>query len=171
MTRCGSAWATVRPINVAVKKKTELFAPKSRGRAHVTVDTLGVALVTCPGTCGTTLAGPRHAPQDRGCALFSVVAAGGGAACVARAVVRAVLCLPVTAILDPDTDSRDQPVFCKCDRVPQSQLVQVLCLHFIIYTCPHGMINSQSFMFPHISHFPTFCVQYYTKNNKCGENG
>lgn len=132
VTRCGSAWATVRPINVAVKKKTELFAPKSRGRAHVSVDTLGVAVVTCPGTCGTTLAGPRHAPQDRGCALFSVVAAGGGAACVARAVVRAVLCLSVTAILDPETDTRDQPVFCKCDRVPQSQLVQVPFLYFKI---------------------------------------
>ena len=68
---------TVRPINVAVKKKTELFAPKTRVRATCVIDTLSVAVSTFEGTCGSTIYCDRDTwSRDRGCALFSCVAPG-----------------------------------------------------------------------------------------------
>ena len=127
VTRPEYTWETVRPINVAVKKKTELFAPKSHCRASVTIDTLSCALVTCPGTSGSTAV--CHVvkwSQDMGCALFSCVGKGQEVSCIVQRVMPMVACLPVMSILDAETELKNnQAVFTKCDRVPQSQLIQV----------------------------------------------
>ena len=125
ITRSSATFATVRPINVAVKKKTELFAPKLRGRATVSIDSLMVAVVTAPGTCGTTMAATKEERGDRGCALFGRVGPGQEVSCQARLVRRLVLSLPVMAIMDTDSETSDKAQFTKCDRVPQSQIVQV----------------------------------------------
>ena len=125
ITRSSATLATVRPINVAVKKKTELFAPKLRGRATVSIDSLMVAVVTAPGTCGTTRAATKEERGDRGCALFGRVGPGQELSCQARLVRRLVLSLPVMAIMDTDSETSDKAQFTKCDRVPQSQIVQV----------------------------------------------
>ena len=57
ITRSYALWDTVKPFNVAVKKKTELFAPKPNpiltGKAKISVESLFVATITCPGTSGT----------------------------------------------------------------------------------------------------------------------
>ncbi len=124
-TRSDSTFATVRPINVAVKKKTELFAPKLRGRATVSIDSLMVAVVTAPGTSGTTSVARAERGQDRGCALFGRVGPGQEVTGRARPVRRLVVSLPVTAIMDTDSETSDKAQFTKCDRVPQSQIVQV----------------------------------------------
>ena len=127
--RNNAAIETVRPFNVAVKKKTELFAPKTRMRASVSIDTLTCAVTTCPGTCGSTVHCDRQRwDQDRGCALFGCVGPGTDVTCRPRVVRHVVLNLPIMAIIDTDTEQRDkqQQVFVKCDRVPQSQLVQVI---------------------------------------------
>ena len=127
LTRSDAMWETVRPINVAVKKKTELFAPKLRGRASVTVGCLNVVSITSPGTSGTTAPCSQHRwEQLRGCALFSTV--GRSSLVEHRAVVRRVLVvsLPAMVILRHEEDSKlSQQSFSLCDRVPQSQLVQV----------------------------------------------
>ena len=140
VTRSDSTFATVRPINVAVKKKTELFAPKLRGRATVSIDSLMVAVVTAPGTCGTTSAAQGER-GDRGCALFSRVGPGQELT-RARLVRRLVVSLPVMAIMDTDSEASDKAQFTKCDRVPQSQIVQVRCIeieiriHLWFVCCP-----------------------------------
>lgn len=78
ITRTNDLWETVKPINVAVKIKTELFAPKSspivKGRAKVSFNLVHVAITTSPGTSGTTAVCDQHKWDDiKGCALFSVV--------------------------------------------------------------------------------------------------
>ena len=127
ITRSNAMWETVRPINVAVKKKTELFAPKLRGRASVTVEGLSVVSITSPGTSGTTAVCSQHRWEHlRGCALFSTV--GRSSLVEHRALVRRVLVvsLPAMVILRHEEDNRiNQQNFSLCDRVPQSQLVQV----------------------------------------------
>ena len=127
ITRSNAMWETVRPINVAVKKKTELFAPKLRGRASVTVEGLSVVSITSPGTSGTTAPCSQHRWEHlRGCALFSTV--GRSSLVEHRALVRRVLVvsLPAMVILRHEEDNRiNQQTFSLCDRVPQSQLVQV----------------------------------------------
>ena len=132
LTRSDAMWETVRPINVAVKKKTELFAPKLRGRASVTVFCLSVVSITCPGTSGSTAPCSQHRWEHlRGCALFSTV--GRSSLVEHRAVVRRVLVvsLPAMVILRHEEDSKlSQQSFSLCDRVPQSQLVQVTTSRF-----------------------------------------
>ena len=126
VTRSNALWETVRPINVAVKKKTELFAPKSRGRATVLVDPLSVVSITSPGTCGTTAPCTQHKWDNlRSCALFSCV--GRATLVDQRAKVRRiqVVCLPAVMRLDMEDTKAGQQNFSLCDRVPQSQLVQV----------------------------------------------
>ena len=124
MSRSQYTWQTVKPFNVAVKMKTELFAPKSRSRATVSIDTLTCAVVTCPGTRGSTESVQRG-DHDRGCALFSCVGPASNVCnAQARHVRPLVLNLPFMSLLDTDTEVNHQ-VFSKCDRVPQSQLVQV----------------------------------------------
>ena len=141
LTRSDAMWETVRPINVAVKKKTELFAPKLRGRASVTVFCLSVVSITCPGTSGSTAPCSQHRWEHlRGCALFSTV--GRSSLVEHRAVVRRalVVSLPAMVILRHEEDNKiSQQNFSLCDRVPQSQLVQVRgsrwqnCLIFIFF--------------------------------------
>ena len=126
LTRTNAMWETVRAINVAVKKKTELFAPKSRGRAVVLVDSLGVASITSPGTCGST----AHCQQEkwenlRGCALFSCVGTASATHQTARTRRPLVVSLPAVLRLDTEDTKAGQQNFTLCDRIPQSQLVQV----------------------------------------------
>ena len=76
--RTDALWETVKPINVAVKIKTELFAPKSapitKVRAKVSFILLNVAIITNPGYCGTTAYCEQHKWDNlRGCALFGIV--------------------------------------------------------------------------------------------------
>ena len=77
MTRTNALWETVKPINVAVKIKTELFAPKSapvvRAKARVSWVLQQAAVTVCPGSLATT-AFLEQSKWDhlRGCALFSV---------------------------------------------------------------------------------------------------
>ena len=78
ITRTNDLWETVKPINVAVKIKTELFAPKSspvvKVRAKVSFILMFAAVNTSPGTCGSTTSCDQHRWDDiKGCALFSVV--------------------------------------------------------------------------------------------------
>ena len=78
ITRTNDLWETVKPINVAVKIKTELFAPKSnpivRVRARVSIEPLFVAVTRCEGTSGSTSFCVQHKWDDiKGCALFSIV--------------------------------------------------------------------------------------------------
>ena len=118
-----------------------------------------VAVVTAPGTCGTTSPAARESvvimmiimvmiimilmmlmmmvmmimitslaareSVDRGCALFGCVGPSLEVGCRGRPAPRLVVSLPVTAIMDTDSETRDKAQFSKCDRVPQSQLVQV----------------------------------------------
>ena len=77
IVRSSDLWETVKPINVAVKIKTELFAPKSspmvKVRAKVTVLTLQAAVTTNPGTLGMALfADTEKWEHLKGCALFSI---------------------------------------------------------------------------------------------------
>ena len=120
-------WETVRPFNVAVKMKTELFAPKSRSRATVSIDTLTCPVTTSPGCSGITgYCDNRAWDRDRGCALFSCVGPG---TCPwsreARVNKLMLLNFPSTLILDSDNSELNQQVFTKCNRIPQSELVQV----------------------------------------------
>ena len=96
-------------------------------RASVTVGCLSVVSITSPGTSGTTAPCSQHRwEQLRGCALFSTV--GRSSVVEHRAVVRRVLVvsLPAMVILRHEEDSKlSQQSFSLCDRVPQSQLVQV----------------------------------------------
>ena len=78
VTRTNDLWETVKPINVAVKIKTELFAPKSnpivRVRAKVSIEPLFVAVTRCEGTSGSTSFCDQHKWDAlKGCALFSIV--------------------------------------------------------------------------------------------------
>ena len=78
ITRTNDLWETVKPINVAVKIKTELFAPKSnpivKVRAKVSFCLFSVAVTRCPGTLGSTSYCEQHKWDSlRGCALFSIV--------------------------------------------------------------------------------------------------
>ena len=77
IVRSSDLWETVKPINVAVKIKTELFAPKSspmvKVRAKVTVLTLLAAVTTNPGYLGSALyADTEKWEHLKGCALFSI---------------------------------------------------------------------------------------------------
>ena len=77
IVRSNDLWETVKPINVAVKIKTELFAPKSspmvKVRAKVTVLTLQAAVTTNPGYLGSALyADTEKWEHLKGCALFSI---------------------------------------------------------------------------------------------------
>ena len=78
ITRTNDLWQTVKPINVAVKIKTELFAPKSnpivKVRAKVSIEPFFVAITRCPGTSGSTAYCEQHKWDSlKGCALFSIV--------------------------------------------------------------------------------------------------
>ena len=78
ITRTNDLWQTVKPINVAVKIKTELFAPKSnpivKVRAKVSFEPFLVAITRCPGTSGSTAYCEQHKWESlKGCALFSIV--------------------------------------------------------------------------------------------------
>ena len=75
--RSNDLWETVKPINVAVKIKTELFAPKSapivKVRAKVSVLTTAAAVTTNPGYLGSVLyADTVKWEHLKGCALFSI---------------------------------------------------------------------------------------------------
>ena len=77
MTRTNDLWETVKPINVAVKIKTELFAPKPnpivKARAKVSFILLQAAVTTNPGTLGSTTQCDQHKWDNlKGCALFSI---------------------------------------------------------------------------------------------------
>ena len=120
-------WETVKPFNVAVKKKTELFAPKSSpitpGRAKVSINTLSVAMITSPGTCGTTAYCEQHKWDSmKGCALFTV--AGKVQHHMGTVTRLLVINMPLMLTLGEDT-VREEQVFTKCERKLQSQLVQV----------------------------------------------
>ena len=121
-------WETVKPFNVAVKKKTELFAPKSSpispGRAKVIMNCLSVAMITSPGTCGTTAYCEQHKWNSlKGCALFTV--AGQVQHNMGTVTTRLLIInMPLMLTLAEDTVKEEQ-VFTKCERKPQSQLVQV----------------------------------------------
>ena len=76
--RTDALWETVKPINVAVKIKTELFAPKSnpisKVRAKVSFIPMNVAVITNSGYCGTTAYCEQHKWDNlKGCALFGIV--------------------------------------------------------------------------------------------------
>ena len=78
ITRTNDLWQTVKPINVAVKIKTELFAPKSnpivKVRAKVSFEPVFVAVTRCQGTSGSTAYCEQHKWSSlKGCALFSIV--------------------------------------------------------------------------------------------------
>ena len=78
ITRTNDLWETVKPINVAVKIKTELFAPKSnpivKVRAKVSFEMFSVAITRCEGTSGSTSHCEQHKWDAlKGCALFSIV--------------------------------------------------------------------------------------------------
>ena len=155
LTRSDAMWETVRPINVAVKKKTELFAPQLRGRASVTVVGLSVASITSPGTSGTTAPYSQERWEHlRGCALFSCV--GRSSLVEHRAKVRRVLVvsLPAMVILRHEEDNRiNQQNFSLCDRVPQSQLVQVN-PHQSFFISNYIFFILESFIFPNVNNQP-----------------
>ena len=77
IVRSNDLWETIKPINVAVKIKTELFAPKSspivKVRAKVTVLTLQAAVTTNPGYLGMAVYSSAEKWEHlKGCALFSI---------------------------------------------------------------------------------------------------
>ena len=129
VTRTNAVWETVKPINVEVKKKTELFAPKATpamsGRAKVIMECLCVAVVTSPGTSGTTAYCEQHKWNNmKGCALFSVAGEVNYNFPTGKENKVIVVNMPVEALLGEDVAKTDH-VFTKCERKPQSQLVQV----------------------------------------------
>lgn len=132
VTRSDACWETTKPINVAVKIKTELFAPKTnpvvKVKAKISFESLKVASIICAGTSGTTAYCEQHKWDGlKGCALFSIVGETNQSFPVGREVRRLVLNLPVEAVLGEEVHQGEQ-VFTKCERKPQSQLVKVSCV-------------------------------------------
>jgi hypothetical protein len=129
--RSNAPWETVKPFNVAVKKKTELFdtpkAPILPGRAKVVYEsTLSTAVTTNPGTCGTTAYCEQHKWDSmKACALFSIVGAAVTAHPTAAETRRLVVSLPVIASLGDDEGKSGEQVFHKCEHQTQADLVQV----------------------------------------------
>ena len=129
--RTDAPWETVKPFNVAVKKKTELFdAPKTPlapGKAKVLYEpALMVAVTTSPGTCGTTAYCEQHKWDNlKACALFSIVGAAVTAHPTAFETRRIVVSLPVSASLADDEGNTGEQIFHKCERKTQADLIQV----------------------------------------------
>ena len=131
VVRTDAPWETVKPFNVAVKKKTELFdAPKTPlapGRAKVLYEpALMVAVTTSPGTCGTTAYCEQHKWDNlKACALFSIVGAAVTAHPTAAETRRIVVSLPISASLQDDEGKSGDQIFHKCERKTQADLIQV----------------------------------------------
>ena len=126
VTRSKALWETVKPINVAVRKKTELFAPMSRGRATIIIEGLLVATIISPGTSGSTAYCEQHKWDHlKGCALFGNVGPPTELFLPAEVESAFVINLPKQVILESSEEIQEQ-VFFKCERTPQSQLVKVI---------------------------------------------
>ena len=126
VTRSKALWETVKPINVAVRKKTELFAPMSRGRATIIIEGLLVATIISPGTSGSTAYCEQHKWDHlKGCALFGNVGPPTELFLHAEVESAFVINLPKQVILESSEEIQEQ-VFFKCERTPQSQLVKVI---------------------------------------------
>ena len=131
LVRSNAPWETVKPFNVAVKKKTELFdapkAPLVPGRAKVVYEAaLMVVLTTSPGTCGTTAYCEQHKWDNlKACALFSIVGSAVDAHPTASETRRLVISLPVSASLGDDEGKSGEQIFHKCERKTQADLIKV----------------------------------------------
>ena len=125
VTRSKALWETVKPINVAVKMKTELFAPKIRDHAMIVIEGLMVATIISPGTSGSTAYCEQHKWDHlKGCALFGNIEPTDELHTSARVGALTVINFPQESVLESSEDLEEQ-MFYKCERKPQSQLVKV----------------------------------------------
>ena len=91
----------------------------------MTIDSLSVVTITSPGTSGTTTYCEQHKWDSlKGCALFTVVGQAKHEFPTGKENKLLVINLPCEASLGDDIAKTDH-VFTKCERKPQSQLVQV----------------------------------------------
>ncbi|XP_023349141.1 uncharacterized protein LOC111717912 isoform X2 [Eurytemora carolleeae] len=124
VTRSNALWETVKPINVAVRMKTEMFSSNLHIpiRAKVSVDSLYVAITTCPGSVGSTQYSEQHKWEHlKGCALFSIVGLSEPVLSIAVQNRLLVVSLPTEEVL---AQEQADATFTKCERKPQSQLVK-----------------------------------------------
>ena len=130
INRTNAAWETVKPFNVAVRKKTELFDTPQKtylpGRAKVTMEPARMVVLTMsPGTCGTTAYCEQHKWDNmKACALFSIVGAAVTALPMAAEAKRMVINLPTEGSLGEE-EGREH-IFISCERKAQSDLIQVI---------------------------------------------
>ena len=132
INRTNAPWETVKPFNVAVKKKTELFdkpqnAQVEKGRARVAYEPAhAVVLTMSPGTCGTTAYCEQHKWDNiKACALFSIVGAAVNELPMGEDNKRLLVSLPVEASLGDDEGKSGEQIFHKCERKSQSDLIKV----------------------------------------------